>query len=118
MTFSNKMGQDNFVWWMGVVERRDDPLMLGRLKVRIFGWHTDDLNLIPTEDLPWALPLLPVTGGTKNFSVPPLGEWVLGFFTDGMAGQAPIVLGCLPGIKTDFNSSKGFSPQENTTPEI
>jgi hypothetical protein len=33
MTFTNRMGQDGFVWWMGVVERRDDPLMLGRLKV-------------------------------------------------------------------------------------
>ena len=115
MTFSNRMGHDGFVWWMGVVERRDDPLKLGRLKVRIFGWHTEDLNLIPTDDLPWALPMHPVTGGTKIFSTPVLGEWVIGFFTDGMGGQSPIVMGCLPGLKVNFNSSKGFSPQFNDT---
>jgi len=116
MTFTNRMGLDGFVWWMGVVERRDDPLMLGRLKVRIFGWHTDDLNRIPTDDLPWALPMHPVTGGTKIFGTPTPGEWVVGFFTDGMSGQSPIVMGCLPGLTVDFNTSKGFSPQVREVP--
>ena len=32
----------NFVWWQGVVEDRIDPLMLGRCRVRILGYHTDD----------------------------------------------------------------------------
>ena len=32
----------NFVWWQGVVEDIMDPLMIGRCKVRILGYHTDD----------------------------------------------------------------------------
>ena len=32
----------NPIMWMGVVEDNDDPIKLGRLKVRIFGWHTGE----------------------------------------------------------------------------
>lgn len=32
----------NPVMWMGVVEDNDDPLKMGRLRVRIFGWHTQE----------------------------------------------------------------------------
>jgi hypothetical protein len=60
MTFTNRMGLDGFVRWLGVVERRDDRTHAGRLKVRIFGWHTDDLNRILPDDLPCALPMHPV----------------------------------------------------------
>ena len=43
---------NNLIWWMGVVEDRQDPEQLGRCKVRIFGYHTEDINVLPTEDLP------------------------------------------------------------------
>ena len=33
------MGTNGFVWWQGVVEDRQDPLQLGRCRVRILGWH-------------------------------------------------------------------------------
>ena len=55
--FQNKLGHDNFIWWIGVVEDRIDPLNLGRCKVRIFGSHTENLQLIPTSSLPWATTL-------------------------------------------------------------
>ena len=47
----NFMGKNGFVWWYGVVEDRKDPLYLGRVRVRCIGWHTDDKDLIATEDL-------------------------------------------------------------------
>ena len=50
----NFMGKDNFVWWMGVIENVNDPLKLGRSQVRMFGWHTENIQDIPSEDLPWA----------------------------------------------------------------
>jgi hypothetical protein len=96
-TFTNRIGHDNFVWWLGVVEDRMDPLNLGRVRVRIFGWHTDDLNLIPTSSLPWALPMYP-PNNSKTFSAPEEGNYVMGFFTDGLSGQAPVLMGVFPGI--------------------
>jgi phage baseplate assembly protein gpV len=36
---------------------------------------------------------------SKSFSVPRLGDWVVGFFMDGDSGQAPIMMGVLPGIQ-------------------
>ena len=38
------MGLDGFVWFTGVVEDRNDPDALGRVRVRCLGFHTEDLN--------------------------------------------------------------------------
>ena len=48
-------GSQQFIWWFGVVEDRDDPQRLGRCKVRIFGYNIEDLSILPTDDLPWAM---------------------------------------------------------------
>ena len=94
----NFIGKDGFVWWMGVVEARNDPLGLGRCKVRIFGWHTNNISELPTDDLPWALPMYPINN-SKSFSAPRLGEWVVGFFMDVSSAQAPVMMGVIPGIQ-------------------
>ena len=91
------MGVEGFIWFMGVVENRIDPLKLGRVQVRIFGWHTDNISELPTEDLPWAQPMYPINN-SKSFSSPRIGDWVVGFFMDGQSAQAPIMMGVLPGI--------------------
>lgn len=90
------MGKNGFYWWIGVVEDRNDPLKLGRARVRIFGYHTSDQTVIPKEDLPWAMPITPLNNphGVKS---PEESSWVLGFFLDGSIGQQPIMLGVLPG---------------------
>lgn len=93
------IGKNGFVWWVGVVEDRIDPLLLGRCRVRIFGWHTDDKSLLPTENLPWAQAVYPLnTPPSKCFGVPLLGDWVLGFFMDGDNAQFPIMFGVIPGL--------------------
>ena len=92
--FKNRLGHDNFVWWIGVVENNVDPLNLGRCKVRIFGSHTDNLQEIPTSDLPWATPLYPVND-SRTFSTPMEGDYVFGFFMDGEDGQVPVIMGVL-----------------------
>ena len=56
----------DFTWWQGVVEDRNDPLKLGRCRVRVFGYHVDDLDEIPTEELPWATPMQPITAAAMN----------------------------------------------------
>jgi len=96
------MGLDGFVWFTGVVEDRNDPAKLGRVRVRCLGLHTEDKNEIPTDALPWAHIMHPVhdpsmqgMGTTPSFLVE--GTWVIGFFRDVQDKQQPIIMGTLPG---------------------
>ena len=102
MNTTDFMGRDGFIWWAGVVEDRNDPLKLGRCRVRCLGYHTEDKNILPTEDLPWAHPLLPITSsGVSGIGQTPLGllegSWVIGFFRDADTKQDAVILGALPG---------------------
>ena len=94
---SHRLGLDGFVWFIGVVETLDDPLKAGRCKVRIFGWHDKDTSTVPTDDLPWAYALVPIThaGMHPNYKE---GDCVFGFFLDAHSGQQPIIFGVLPAI--------------------
>lgn len=111
----DRVGLNGFVWWTGVVEDRNDPLKLGRLRVRILGWHTPDKNKIPTKDLPWAFPVQPITSSAiSGVGLSPLGPvegtWVLGFFRDGVDAQDPVVLGTFGGIPEEVSEpTVGFS---------
>ena len=109
------MGADGFVWFTGVVEDRNDPEKLGRVRVRCLGFHTEDKVDIPTADLPWAHVMHPVTdpsmqgmGNTPTFLLE--GSWVVGFFRDAEEKQQPIIMGSLPGVPSSTaDSSKGFN---------
>lgn len=107
MIEKNYAGLDGFVWWMGVVENRADPLGLGRCQVRIYGWHTGSLADIPKEDLPWAHPVHSLN--SKSFTTPKESEVVFGFFADGRNGQYPVMMGIIPGYETNLkNIGEGF----------
>lgn len=105
---NNLYGNGGFYWFMGVVEDRQDPEFLGRCRLRIAGYHTSDKTILKTEDLPWAMPLLPMTSasmsGVGNAPVGPVeGTWVFGFFMDGEEAQIPIMLGTYPGKSLPLN---------------
>lgn len=104
-------GMNGFVWWIGVVESRKDPLNIGRCQIRILGWHSEDLTMIPTEDLPWSHPMLPVNN-SKSFKTPVEGDWVIGFFLDGKSGQSPVYMGVLPGIPQSAASQEELPPNK------
>ena len=92
--------KDGFIWFIGVVEDRIDPLKLGRCRVRIYGYHTDDKSEQPTEDLPWAVPIQPITSAaTSGVGSTPLGPiegtWVVGFYLDGNDMQQPTFFGTI-----------------------
>jgi predicted chitinase len=92
-----------FYWWFGVVEDRDDPLRLGRCKLRILGYHVDDKEILPTDDLPWAIPIMPAnSAGTSGVGWSPTGavegSWCIGFFADGENGQHPMFFGTVGAI--------------------
>jgi len=101
-------GKYGFTWWMGIVEKINDPLKLGRCRVRCVGWHTDNKSLLPTDDLPWAMSSIPVN--TNNVYPPREGDMVFGFFVDGENAQVPVILGVLPGIPLNAaNYQQGFN---------
>lgn len=113
------MQDKNVIWWTGVVEDRNDPEKLGRCRVRIFGYHTENLGLLPTEDLPWALPLQSVTsaassgvGSTPVGIVP--GTWVVGWFLDGDNAQQPLIVGTLAGKPETNTQTKSAIQQEKS----
>ena len=81
-------GREGLTWWQGIIEDVVDPEALGRVRVRIFGWHTDDKSELPTNQLPWCAALMPITsaaisgiGQSPTGALP--GSWVMGFFRDG-----------------------------------
>lgn len=100
MSDSDFAGKNGFIWWVGIVEDRNDPLKVGRIRTRIIGWHTDNKAELPTDKLPWAQILLP-TNGAALIAGPKEGEWVMGYFLDGSEGQQPVVIGVFPGIISD-----------------
>ena len=106
----NFLGHDGFVWWIGIVEDINDPMTLGRCKVRCFGYHpAKKTNLVPTEDLPWALTIHPLN--TPNlYASPKVGEWVFGFFLDSLSAQEPAILGYLPAIPEAATEYFGTAP--------
>ena len=110
----NYLGFNGFIWFNGVVEDRQDPQKLGRVRVRCVGLHTQDITVLPTSDLPWAQCVLPTTsaaisglGQSPSFLVE--GTWVFGYFRDGEDCQEPMVLGSLPGVPAELaKAGKGF----------
>ena len=100
MSSNHFMGTDGFIWFIGVVEDRDDPSELGRVRVRCVGFHTEDKTRIPTEGLlpyhvmhPVTDPSMSGMGHTPSFLVE--GTWVVGFFRDAEEKQQPIIMGTL-----------------------
>jgi len=100
-------------WFMGVVEVEQDPLGMGRVKVRCFGYHNPDRKLLPTSALPWMQTIFPVTAGPASGEVgssPTLkiNSIVFGAFYDGGDLQDAVILGTVPG---------GVLKQANYDPE-
>jgi len=107
---ADQLGEQGFRWWMGIVEAIDDPLKLGRVKVRIINEHDDNIK---TDDIDWAFIMLPVTsatvegvGDSPNLSV---GTQVMGVFIDGNEKQIPMVLGTRPIIPDNDENKHSIS---------
>jgi len=88
---------DQTRWFLGeVVNVKDDPKKLGRVKVRVFGVYDD----VEEDDLPWAQIVVPVTTGIhkgkgQNLGIL-VGAQVFGMFLDGQNSQLPMVIGTVP----------------------
>jgi len=106
----------SFNWWIGQIpddsywrdnitptkfEGPDGTTGWGyRYKVRILGLHDRDEETIPSDQLPWAQVMYPVTAGggqAASFQTPNIrqGNFVFGFFLDGSDMQVPVIMGVL-----------------------
>jgi len=111
----NFIGKNNFTWFLGVVEDRNDPAKMGRCRVRCFGWHTEDTSQITTGDLPWAIVITPTTSasnsGVGQTHAIVEGTWVFGFFLDGERAQEPAIVGTIPGAPSSDTPNFGEFPR-------
>ena len=116
------LGTSSFYWWFGQVvddstwraninpTLHEDPLETKgwayRYKVRIFGNQTankfteEGLKEVPDEELVMAELMYPVTAGSghagsKQSANIRQGNYVLGFYKDGLDAQQPVILGIL-----------------------
>ena len=126
---TNFVGKDGFYWWIGEVEDIEDPMELGRCKVRVLGYYTNvrggTTADLPTEALPWATVLQHTCQagnagqGESSGQLQP-GAIVMGFFMDGEDAQMPIVIGVLR-VKKAENPEKHtfvFTGKEIDSPVV
>jgi len=106
-------------FYIGVVEDRNDPLKLGRLRVRVLNVHSDDRKTdVPIESLPWSHVMQPPNTSTSGAPLSQLveGTWVVVMYMDHNL-QDPLVIGSLPGIDESVpNFEKGFSDPFGVNP--
>ena len=126
---SHFIGRDGFRWWIGqvaphidFVSKKEVQKQLNkdgwgnRVKVRILGYHPEDVNELPNKDLPWAQILLSTSDGTgasqyaTNHKIRP-GDVVFGFFLDGDNAQIPAIMGC-------FGNTSQYTKEEYKSPFV
>jgi hypothetical protein len=136
----------HFYWWIGQIaddstwrdniipgkfESKDQVPGWGRrYKVRIIGLHDREETTIPSDQLPWAQVMYPITagGGQAAASATPnirQGNFVFGFFLDGQDQQVPVIMGVLGNNaqtvlgtkigddKSNFSATSGFATPVN-----
>ena len=152
----------SFLWWIGQIvddstwrdninpgkyeDRTSIPGWGRRYKVRIIGLHDQGETTIPSDQLPWAQVMYPVTAGggqTGAMDSTKLrqGNMVFGFFLDGQERQVPVIMGVLgnnsqtvlaqknstvadtvtdtqPGILAKSGYSEGTNPKSGTAREV
>jgi hypothetical protein len=137
----------SFLWWVGQIaddstwrdnissgiheSKNSIPGWGRRYKVRIIGLHDRQEEVIPSDQLPWAQVMYPVTGGggqanagqTSNLRQ---GMFVFGFFLDGQDQQVPVIMGVLGNnsqtelsqitgtTSSNFSGTSGFAEGKET----
>ena len=106
----------SFLWWIGQIaddstwrdninpgnyeDKYSVPGWGRRYKVRIIGIHDQGEVEIPSDQLPWANVMYPITAGgfqARGGQTSQLrqGNMVFGFFLDGQDQQVPVIMGVL-----------------------
>jgi len=115
--------------YKAVIEDNNDPLKIGRVKVRIWGMHTKlngkskEFETISVEHLPWAEVMgstaFGLISGVGVSSVLKKGTWVW-IVLEQDDPQKPIILGTVSGIigeKYSYNNGDGFCDPDAVYPK-
>lgn len=95
-----------------------------RYKVRIFSWHTGDMNILSPDRCVMANVCMPVTAGSGmgGYGETPAiasGSIVRGFFMDGMGGQEPYIDAILGNSNNNVPKERGGPDlTSNATPQV
>jgi hypothetical protein len=110
-------GKNGMIWFLGIVDNIEDPMQLGRVKVRVINEHD---NVVETDDLPWSLVLAPTTSaaylglGTSPLGLQ-VGSRVIGFYLDDDKKTKPVILGTMPFIKDGNTADHSVAAQARGT---
>jgi hypothetical protein len=117
---SSQFYGDQTRWFVGRVININDPLEMGRIKVRIVGVH--DNPDIADGDLPWAQVIVPVTEGGSSGLGATTGikeqAQVFGIFLDGVHSQLPLVVGSMPKFEGAVPQRGGNIHQPDIPPHL
>jgi hypothetical protein len=123
-------------WWLGRVEEKEtwNDNIAGetftsvadikgwghRYKVRIFNWHTGELDTLPPKEMAFCQVVMPVTAGSGHgggATTPSIesGSVVFGFFMDGMAGQEGYIMGVLGNSNNNVPKKRGETAPNQTS---
>ena len=101
---------DTTRWFLGTIVDINDPIEMGRVRVRIYGIHSSSIKDIPTADLPWAQTMADVNqGGVSGLGSNTglkEGAQVFGIFLDGKNSQVPLVMGSISKLELTPESEK------------
>jgi len=99
----NKINNEFNSIYLGRVEKINDPERQGRIRVRVFGIHDNNISAIK---LPWFLPVYPIQTAQHNSQsdsgIPQIGSIVTVQFINGNISQG-IYTGVIPG-GSDFEN--------------
>jgi len=113
---------DNNRWFVGKVISVEDPLEQGRVRVRIFGVHPENLNDVKEADLPWAQIMTPITeGGVSGIGTTTgikRGSQVFGIFFDGKESQLPVVFGSIPRFEFRESTEEQVTEKATVQPSV
>lgn len=116
---TRSVGEEGFRWFIGIIEDVNDPLELGRVRIRVINEHNENIQ---TDQIPWAQMMVPGTSASKDgIGVAPVGAEVgslaVGFFIDGNEKQFPMILGTfhvIPGMDKSKHAVHALARGENS----
>ena len=110
----------NGPFYLAEVRNIKDPWKSGRVQVRVYGMHDDEQN-IKDENLPWAMPIQPITSAaTARVGIIPVGmvvgsRVVITYLDDNK--QYPVIFGTYARAGSPKNKNDNTGGEDDTDPE-